>query len=230
MMSVLARQHSISDTGVESPRCDSRLVFPPSATAQGVVDGSWWPRTRDPAAELPALIAAVTDRVGMVDRIMLNADAWDTRPRQITTVGQHVVRLDWSGAWDAHMIRVTSCDSSHLDLLVIPPDTVTVLALTCLAIAAAPSRSPNRRADPFPTGTPVTLRSVPPPVGRPRAQREQAGRWETDGGRVRELTDRATTSSTVPQPRMCPPRRQPPPHHHDTAGHRNPRFRVVRGP
>ena len=91
MMSVLARQHSISDTGVESPRCDSRLVFPPSATAQGVVDGSWWPRTRDPATELPALIAAVTDRMGMVDRIMLNADAWDTRPRQITTVGQHVV-------------------------------------------------------------------------------------------------------------------------------------------
>lgn len=121
MMSVLERQHSIPDTGAETTKHDSRLAFPPSPTAQGVVDGSWWPRTRDPAAELPALIAAVTDRLGMVDRIALNADAWETRPQRITTVGQQVVRLGWSGAWDAHTIRVTGCDSSHLDLLVIPP-------------------------------------------------------------------------------------------------------------
>jgi hypothetical protein len=38
--------------------------------------------------ELPALIAAVADRLGMVDRIALNADAWDTRPQRITTVDQ----------------------------------------------------------------------------------------------------------------------------------------------
>jgi Family of unknown function (DUF5994) len=80
MMSVLERQHRISGTGVETLEPDSRLVFAPSPTAQGVVDGSWWPRTRDPAVELPALIAAVADRLGMVDRIALNADAWDTRP------------------------------------------------------------------------------------------------------------------------------------------------------
>ncbi len=188
MMSVLERPHSIPDTGAETTKPDSRLVFAPSPTAQGVVDGSWWPRTRDPAAELPALIAAVTDRLGMVDRITLSADAWDTRPQHITTVGQQVVGLDWSGVWDAHTIRVTGRDFSHLDLLVIPPDTATALALACLAIAADQNRSPNPPADPCPTGTPVTLRSVPPPVGRPRAPREQAGRWDTDGGRVRELT------------------------------------------
>jgi hypothetical protein len=76
MMSVPERQHSISDTGTESTWPGSRVVFPSSPTAQGVVDGSWWPRTRDPAVELPALIAAVTDRLGMVDRIALNASAW----------------------------------------------------------------------------------------------------------------------------------------------------------
>lgn len=189
MMSVPERQHSIPDTGTESTRPGSRVVFPSSPTAQGVVDGSWWPRTRDPAVELPALIAAVTDRLGMVDRIALNASAWDTRPQQITTVGEHVVRLGWSGAGDAHTIRVIGCDSSHLDLLVIPPDTATTLALTCLTIGAGQNRSPNPRAARSATCTPVTLRSVPPPVGwSRRAQREQAGRWETDGGRVRELT------------------------------------------
>jgi hypothetical protein len=161
MMSVLERQHSIPDTGAETMKPDSRLAFPPSPTAQGVVDGSWWPRTRDPAAELPALIAAVTDRLGMVDRIALNADAWDTRPQRITTGGQQVVRLDWSGAWDAHSIRVTGRDFSHLDLLVIPPDTATALALAlaCLAIAAAQNRSPEPTgrslSDRHPGHTPV---------------------------------------------------------------------------
>ena len=31
------------------------------------------------------------------------------------------------------MIRLTGGDASHLDLLAIPPDTPTILALTCLA-------------------------------------------------------------------------------------------------
>ena len=189
MMSVLERQDSISDTGAESPRPGSRLVFPPSPTAQGVVDGGWWPRTRHPAAELPALPAAVADRWGMVDRIALTADAWDPRSQRITTVGQQGVRLDWSGAWDAHTIRVIGCGSSHLDLLVILPDTATTLARTCLAIAAAQNRSPNPRTARSAARTPVPFRSVPPPVGRSqRAQREQASRWDIDGGRIRELT------------------------------------------
>ncbi|GLZ55953.1 hypothetical protein Acsp07_55700 [Actinomycetospora sp. NBRC 106378] len=35
----------------------------------GYVDGAWWPRTRDLAAELPALLAAVGARVGPVERV-----------------------------------------------------------------------------------------------------------------------------------------------------------------
>ncbi len=175
MMSVLERPHSIPDTGAEALKPDSRLVFAPSPTARGVVDGSWWPRTRDPAAELPALIAAVTDRLGMVDRIALSADSWDTRPQRITTVGQQVVGLDWSGVWDAHTIRVIGRDFSHLDLLVIPPDTAKTLALACLAIAAAPNRSPE------PTGRSLSDRRpghtpVGPATGRAAASAAGAGR------------------------------------------------------
>jgi Family of unknown function (DUF5994) len=175
MMSVLERPHSISDTGAEALKPDLRLVFAPSRTARGVVDGSWWPRTRDPAAELPALIAAVTDRLGMVDRIALSADAWDTRPQRITTVGQQVVGLDWSGVWDAHTIRVTGRDFSHLDLLMIPPDTAKTLALACLAIAAAQNRSPEPTgrspSDRLPGHTPVG-----PATGRAAASAAGAGR------------------------------------------------------
>jgi hypothetical protein len=99
------------------------------------VDGGWWPRTRDPATELPALATAVADRLGVVRRIALNADAWTSWPHQLVIIGGRRVRLDWCNG-DAHTIRLTGGDALHLDLLAIPPDTPTILALTCLAGAA----------------------------------------------------------------------------------------------
>ena len=101
-----------------------------------VMNGGWWPRSRDPAAELPALATAVADRLGVVCRIALNTDAWTSWPRHIV-IGGAKVRLDWCTG-DAHTIRLTSDDASHLDLLAIPPDTPTILALTCLARAESP--------------------------------------------------------------------------------------------
>lgn len=188
-MSVLDRPHSISDHGAESTRSDSRLVFPPSPTAHGVLDGGWWPRTRDPAAELPALVAAVADRLGVVSRIALNADAWDTRPQRVKTAGPRVVRLDWFGAWDAHTIRLIGCDSAHLDLLMIPPDTATVLALVCLGMVADQDTSANERAGLLPACAAVAPRPAGRPVARSRrAEPGQVSRWETNGGRTRKLT------------------------------------------
>lgn len=122
-----------------------RLAFSPSSTADDVVNGGWWPRTRDPAAELPALAAAVADRLGVVRRIALNADAWTSWPHQIMISGGPMVRLDWCTG-DAHTIRLTGGDASQLDLLAIPPDTPAILALTCLSRAAW-ELSPPDRAD-----------------------------------------------------------------------------------
>jgi len=75
--------------------------------------------SRDPAAELPAVVA-VADRLGVVSRIALNADAWDARPQRVMIIGHRVVRLDWFDAWDAHTIRLLGAAPRHPDLLVIP--------------------------------------------------------------------------------------------------------------
>ena len=83
--------------------------------------------------ELPALATAVFDRLGVVCRIALNTDAWNSWPHQIV-IGGAKIRLDWCTG-DAHTIRLTGSDAAHLDLLAIPPDTPTILALTCLARA-----------------------------------------------------------------------------------------------
>ncbi len=109
------------------------------------MNGGWWPRSRDPAAELPALAIAVADRLGVVCRIALNTDAWNSWPHHIV-IGGAKVRLDWCTG-DAHTIRLTSGDAAHLDLLAIPPDTPTILALTCLARAdRAMSQTPDPAA------------------------------------------------------------------------------------
>lgn len=121
---------------------DVRLAFSLSPTADDVVGGGWWPRTRDPASELPALATAVADRLGVVHRITVNADAWTSWPHQLLIIGGRRVRLDWCTG-DAHTIRLTS-GASHLVLLAIPPDTPTILALACLATAARGMTPPNR--------------------------------------------------------------------------------------
>jgi hypothetical protein len=75
MMSVLGRSPHKAALRITSAQHDPRLVFPRSSTADGVPDGGWWPRSRDPATELPTLVAAVTDRLDPVHRITLNAAA-----------------------------------------------------------------------------------------------------------------------------------------------------------
>lgn len=153
MMSVLGTTPYNAVLRITSAQHDPRLVFPCSATADGVPDGGWWPRSRDPAAELPALIAAVTDRLDPVHRITLDASAWDGRPQIIMTVEGREVRLDWFGAPDAHTISLTGSHRSRLDLMMIPPDTATILALACLAIAAGaptPDQPVPRPAEPDP--------------------------------------------------------------------------------
>ncbi len=122
------------------------------------MDGRWWPRTDDLAVELSALLAAVADRVARVDRISLDPETWACRARTVTVDGR-VILLDWFGARHSHTVGLRGAHSSHLDLLVIPPDTAAIVALACLTM--------------------LTSAASPP-------EREQENRWEDDGGRFRE--------------------------------------------
>jgi len=42
----------------------ARLELKPDAPTTGYVDGGWWPRSRKLEAELPALVAALGQRLG----------------------------------------------------------------------------------------------------------------------------------------------------------------------
>lgn len=56
----------------ELPQLTLRLRTKPKAPTTGYVDGAWWPRSRDLAVELPALLAVPVVRLGQVQRVDLD--------------------------------------------------------------------------------------------------------------------------------------------------------------
>lgn len=142
----------------------ARLRMRPDASVRPIVDGAWWPRSRDPVTEATALITALDSRYPHVTDVMLNAPAWDSHPRRIRIAGG-VVRLGWFASLDACLLIVITRDDQRIDLLVVSPDTSRAVAdaamdmavdgaptLQAAAIVAAVSTHPPGRSVPMPAG------------------------------------------------------------------------------
>jgi Family of unknown function (DUF5994) len=123
----------------------SRLRLRPTPAARGVLDGGWWPRSRDPAVELPKLIADLNTRLGQgasVTCVALNLTAWDRTPHRIA-IGDRIVPVGWFQALDvdtiadADTIAVTTTRGDRITLLVVPPETTAASAAIALAMAAS---------------------------------------------------------------------------------------------
>ena len=113
----------------------ARLNLTPSTPfGQAVLDGGWWPRSMDLQAELPELIAELESRLGVIVRVMLNLDAWDSGPRRIAAGGRriHVGRFRTT---NAHTIGLTNSEGERFTLVVVPPGATTAAARTALAMA-----------------------------------------------------------------------------------------------
>jgi hypothetical protein len=67
-----------------------RLRLKPEDRHSDYIDGAWWPRSTDLATELPELLAALTTRLGRVDRIVYDPDSWTPPPRQVTVAEQSI--------------------------------------------------------------------------------------------------------------------------------------------
>jgi hypothetical protein len=112
----------------------ARLSLNSTRSQLGMLDGAWWPRSRDAEVELPILITALTQLTGPVYRIALNRSLWTTHPRRLTVAGR-IVKLGWYGPSDIHAISVNSQDQRRLDLLVVPPGASEESAAAAMAAA-----------------------------------------------------------------------------------------------
>ncbi|MEW2296486.1 DUF5994 family protein [Streptomyces sp. NPDC006743] len=118
-----------------------RLVLAPLGTAPALIDGAWWPRSRDLTAELPALIAVLDPLWGRITRVTVNPTFWPVIPRKVPVRG-HVVHVGWFEAeQDPHKLLLLSYTVGRWDLLVIPPDTEPATAARLMATATDPSRT-----------------------------------------------------------------------------------------
>ena len=174
------------------PHATLRLRLQPDGPAYALLDGGWWPRSANPAAELPGLILALDKRRGPVSRIMLGMADWDSsRPRRLRIdgpAGRRVVRLGWFATMPAGLLTATSTRGQRTDLLIVPPDTSEQAAQAAMEQAA---QAGNR------SRTPALLAAITRPA-RPAtvttAQSIQLSTWEWEGGQLRDRTPLAASA------------------------------------
>jgi hypothetical protein len=132
-----ARSHTTIAAPPTGPTASSglRLRLRPTLAGAGVLDGGWWPRSRDPDAELPVLVAGLESTLGPITRVALNLGAWDRAPRRVAVDGRGV-RVGWFGTMDPHMIGVTRAFQDRLALLVVPSEAAGQGAQRAMAMAA----------------------------------------------------------------------------------------------
>lgn len=118
-----------------------RLALKAADDARGLLDGAWWPRSRDLPAELPALVEALDPLWGRITRVAVNTLHWPTVPHKVP-VGGHVVKAGWfASELDPHKILLLSYTEGRWDLLVIPPGTGIAAAGRLMAAATDPHRT-----------------------------------------------------------------------------------------
>ncbi|MGA5198605.1 DUF5994 family protein [Streptomyces exfoliatus] len=125
---------------------------------EGVLDGAWWPRSRDVATELPALIQALTAHLGPIVRVGLDTDAWEGVPTRVV-VDDRVVRLESFPVGD-DTVLITRGDNDHFALLVVPPDTTPDTARDAMA-RAVDAGNVTQAAE-------ILVAAIPEPMADPR--------------------------------------------------------------
>lgn len=110
-----------------------RLSLRPAGSRSGILDGAWWPRSRDPQRELPGLVATLTNRLGVVLRVSLALEAWDDIPPAVTVDGRTVRVGRFRGA--DHSLGVTVEHRDQFTLLVVPPRTDGAVAAMAMTMA-----------------------------------------------------------------------------------------------
>jgi hypothetical protein len=123
MLSTAERQTTI----IQAPPAEPRLSTQQDRSGSTLLDGGWWPRSTDPAAELPGLIPALDERHGRITRVMLGTGDWNaSRPRWLSfgsPAGHRVVKLGWFDTMPGGLLTAISASGERTDLVTIPPHT-----------------------------------------------------------------------------------------------------------
>jgi len=117
MSAPITLEPSAGATVVTGHREPLRLKLKPkTAIAVGQVDGAWWPRSRDLALELRALLPVLAVRL---ERVTYHLGDWDPVKRKIVVDGS-VVRIGGFRSQRAGTLDVLA-ELHRVTLLILPP-------------------------------------------------------------------------------------------------------------
>ena len=135
---ISAAEADAASSPVVDPAPAARLRIKPTSTHTGMVNGAWWPRSRDLVRELPPLIAALDAVWGRIYHATVQVGMWPAFPKKIIT-GEHVLRVGWFDAeQDPDDICLISLrGGTRRDLLVVPPELDPETAERVMAAAAS---------------------------------------------------------------------------------------------
>ncbi|MEV6203316.1 DUF5994 family protein [Streptomyces sp. NPDC051771] len=150
-----------------------RLALTPKTSLAGLLDGAWWPRSHELAAELPSLVEALEERWGRITRITANPAPWPAVPYTVPVRG-HTVHVGWFTEQAPERMILLSYSLHRCDLLVVPPETEPASAARLMAAASAPGNvhdtdavmsAEATKSAPGETPTPKDTRPARPVVG-----------------------------------------------------------------
>jgi hypothetical protein len=152
-----------------------RLRLKPADRSGGAVQGAWWPRSDQLFIELPPLLAALTPRVGSVDRVIYDETSWAPQSLRMEFRGRSII-LEGSSTTSPNTLSVIGKGLGRLVLLIVPPYTNPTRAYTAVMAASKPDD----------VSSPDELLGI----GRREAQDRRLAlmahqRWESEGGALR---------------------------------------------
>lgn len=119
------------------PERTPRLRLKPRAFPTGCVDGAWWPRSNDLAAELCDLLAVLSVRLGRINYVTYRLDEWAPAPATLP-IGGSAVNLTGYRRQPRHSIEILGDGGTSVVLLVVPVDADPDQAHGTMMAAAAP--------------------------------------------------------------------------------------------
>jgi hypothetical protein len=139
---VAAAAAAISPAQPSQPSATRLCLRPSPPGGRGILDGGWWPRSRDPASELRMLVAGLNThfgahfgQLGTITRVALNLTAWD-RPLSRVAIDDRIVPVGWSRSLDVHTVILTTAQGERVTLLVVPLEATAQQGAIALAMAA----------------------------------------------------------------------------------------------
>ncbi|WP_338897079.1 DUF5994 family protein [Streptomyces sp. TG1A-60] len=173
MTATISRKPTVEADHRFSSSSSLRLALAPVGPAPPLLDGAWWPRSRDLGAELPSLAAVLDPLWGRITRVSVNPTRWRVVPRKVPVTG-HVMKVGWFlPEQDPHELLLLSYRTGRWNLLVVPPETTPVSAAWLMAAASDPRGTSTASRL---TEEAARLRTVD------EADRAVEGVWDSEGG------------------------------------------------